>query len=394
MLKTHLDSAEAELNSVLEFKKANDDLRKVERPDITRHLADDVDTETVDVLLDSTVKRFNVSADYYKLKAELLGVPKLGYHERNVEYGEVEMKFSWEETLDLVRRAFTVLDQEFAGILDSFAKGNQFDVFPGKNKSGGAFCASVLPTQPVYILLNHTDRTNDVLTLAHEMGHGINSVLVNRTQNSLNTDTPTFTAEVASTFMEDFVMEEIIKEADDEAKLVLMMMKLNSDVSSIQRQVACYQFERELHDQFRQKGYLAKEAIGEIFQKHMAAYMGDYVEQSEGSENWWVYWSHVRTFFYVYSYAGGLLISKALQKYVKEDPAFINEVKKFLSAGSVDSPKNTFMQLGIDINDKEFWNKGLEEVESLLEETRELAQKLGKISKPGKLRKVSARAKN
>ena len=158
-----------------------------------------------------------------------------------------------------------------------------------------------------------------------------------------------------------------------------MMQKLNDDVSSIFRQVACYRFEQELHAVFRTKGYLSKEEIGTLFRKHMAAYMGKAVEQSEGSENWWVYWSHIRYFFYVYSYAGGLLISKALQNSVKRDPAFIEKVKEFLSAGLSDSPKNIFHRLGIDVTDKQFWGKGLDEVEKLLNETELLARKLGKI---------------
>jgi oligoendopeptidase F len=158
-----------------------------------------------------------------------------------------------------------------------------------------------------------------------------------------------------------------------------MVLKLNDDVSTIFRQVACYTFEQELHHEYRQRGYLSKKEIGEIFRKHMASYMGDFVEQSRGSENWWVYWGHIRYFFYVYSYASGLLISKSLQHSAKTDPGFITMVKEFLSAGLSDSPKNIFGRLGIDITDQTFWEKGLDEVESLLEETTALAKKLGKI---------------
>jgi oligoendopeptidase F len=234
-------------------------------------------------------------------------------------------------------------------------------------------------SQPTYIFLNHTDKLRDVLTLAHELGHGINNELMREKQNALNFGTPTSTAEVASTFMEDFVLQEILKGAGDEQRLAIMVMKLNDDISTIFRQVACYTFEQELHSAFRQKGYLSKEEIGKIFRKHMSAYMGDSVEQSKGSENWWVYWSHIRYFFYVYSYASGLLISKSLQYSVKKNPGFINNVKEFLSAGLSDSPKNIFRKLGIDITDITFWDKGLNEMESLLEETTVLARKLGKI---------------
>ena len=111
----------------------------------------------------------------------------------------------------------------------------------------------------------------------------------------------------------------------------------------------------------------------------MSSYMGDFVEQSAGSENWWVYWSHIRSFFYVYSYASGLLISKSLQSSVKENPEFIAKVKEFLSAGLSDSPKNIFKNLGVDITDGTFWDRGLNEVEGLLNGTTELARKLGRI---------------
>ena len=112
----------------------------------------------------------------------------------------------------------------------------------------------------------------------------------------------------------------------------------------------------------------------------MAAYMGKAVEQSVGSENWWVYWNHIRYFFYVYSYASGLLISKSLQNSVKRNPAFIAEVKEFLSTGLSESPKCIFSRLGIDISDKLFWDKGLDEIEKLLDDTEHLAKRLGKIT--------------
>jgi len=111
----------------------------------------------------------------------------------------------------------------------------------------------------------------------------------------------------------------------------------------------------------------------------MKSYMGNSVECSPGSENWWVYWDHIRKFFYVYSYASGLLISQALQKKVREDHKFIEKVKVFLSAGVSKSPKEIFMDLGIDITKKEFFLSGLEEISELLEKTETLAKKLGKI---------------
>ncbi len=381
ILSRNVDVAEAELNSVLANKKIDDELRGAPRPDSLRHLSDDIESEIVDTLIGSVSGRFDISSFFYKLKAGLFKVRKLKYHERNVEYGDVAKRYPYEKSVNLVHGVLKRLDDQFADIFEGFIENGQIDAYPGKGKDSGAFCTHHLITQPTYILLNHTCKLHDVLTLAHELGHGINNELIKEKQHALDFGTPTSTAEVASTFLEDFVLEDILREADDELRLAIMMAKLNDDVSSIFRQVACYRFEQDLHGEFRKKGYLSKEEIGKLFQKHMAAYMGPAVEQSPGSENWWVYWHHIRYFFYVYSYASGLLISKYLQNTVKKDPAFIGKVKEFLSAGLSDSPKNIFGRLGIDITDKTFWDSGLDEVENLLRETTLLAVRLGKIRK-------------
>ncbi|MBI5004942.1 MAG: M3 family oligoendopeptidase [Candidatus Lloydbacteria bacterium] len=379
ILSKHADVAEAEINSILETKKISDDLRGVKRPDESRHVSDDIDTEVVDALVKAAGGQFDIARRYYALKARLMNIPKLAYHERNVPYAFVEKKYSYPDAAKLVYDVFLELDSLFAAIFKQFVEEGLIDVFPKKGKTGGAFCAHVLLSQPTYILLNHTEKLHDVLTLAHESGHGINNELIRKKQHAFYFDTPVSTAEVASTFMEDFVLERLTKDADDELRLSLMLAKLNDDVSTIFRQIALYRFEQELHAAYREKGYLSKEEIGVLFQKHMHAYMGDAVEQSPGSENWWVYWSHIRDFFYVYSYASGLLISKAMQAAVRNDKSFIEKVKEFLSAGTSDSPKNIFAKMGIDITNGAFWESGLNEVNHLLGETEALAKKLGKI---------------
>lgn len=372
--------AEAEINAILANKKVDDELRKMPRPDFSRHLADDIETDVIDTLVDTVSKRYRISQRFYTLKAKLLGVKKLEYHERNVEYAMPDKKYSFQESADLVYKVFNDLDDEFAEILKRFLTDGQIDVYPQKGKHGGAFCVYWLLNQPTYVLLNHTDTLRDVQTLAHEMGHAINDELMRKKQNALNFGTPVATAEVASTFMEDFVLQEVLKTADEETQFGLMLAKLDAEVATVFRQIACYQFEQDLHKTFREKGYLSHLEIGQIFQKNMSAYMGSAVEQSPGSENWWIYWSHIRSFFYVYSYASGLLISKSMQNSVKKDPIFILNVKEFLAAGLSASPKNIFMNLGIDITDAMFWTKGLDEIELLLKQTEKLAKKLGKIA--------------
>lgn len=380
ILAKYAEIAENELNALLLNKKVDDELRHFDRPDAARHLNDDIDSATVDALIAAVSARFDIPARFYALKAKLLGLPKLAYHERMVPYGKVVSKFTFESACEMVARVFAGLDPEFLAIFQKFAAGGFFDAYPQKGKHGGAFCAHFTSRQPTYILLNFGGTLDDVQTLAHETGHGINNELVRAAQtHDLNFGTPTSTAEVASTFMEDFVLEEVLKNADEEERLSIMLMKLNDDVSAIFRQAACYRFETDLHAAFRSRGYLSQAEIGGLFQKHMAAYMGPAVEQSAGAENWWVYWSHIRDYFYVYSYAGGQLISRSLQSAVKADPAFIAKVKEFLSAGLSESPRNIFLKMGIDIADRNFWDRGIGETEKLLNSAEELARKLGKI---------------
>ncbi len=375
----YAEVAEAEINAILGNKKVNDELRGWPRPDSSRHFSDEIDTEVVDALSGVVKDNFKIAQNFYALKAKLLKLPKLAYHERNVPYGKINSNYSYEEAVALSQKTFAKLDPEFTDIFTGFVKNGQIDVYPAKGKSGGAFCAYQTTLQPTFLLLNFTGELNDVLTLAHEVGHGINYELIKKKQPNYYFGTPTSTAEVASTFMEDFVLEEILNQADDELRLAILVMKLNDDISTIFRQISAYRFEQELHKTFREVGYLSAKQIGEIFQKHMSAYMGKAVSQDTGSENWWVYWGHFRSFFYVYSYAGGLLISKALQAKVRKDPKFIKEVKEFLSTGTSDRPKEIFKKMGVDITKKSFWQAGVKEIAELLTETEKLAKKLGKI---------------
>ncbi|MBI2629343.1 M3 family oligoendopeptidase [Candidatus Pacearchaeota archaeon] len=379
IVRSKLEIAEIELNSLLENKKIDDELRKMPRPDFSRHLSDDISSETIDILVKSVSSRFDVSNRYYNLKLKLLRLPRFYYSDRNIEYLDSNKNYSYEESVKIVRSCFENLDSEFLDIFDQFIKEGQIDVFPKKGKRGGAFCFHYLISHPTYILLNHNNTLSNVLTLAHELGHGINNEFMKKKQNSLNFDTIKSTAEVASTFMEDFVLQSLLKKADDEFKLGLMMAKLQDDIQTIFRQVACYMFEQEIHAKFREKGYLSKEEIGKIFSKYMLNYLGDTFQEDDSMTLGWVHWPHIRDFFYNYSYASGLLISKFMQARVKEDKSFIDNVKEFLSTGTSDSPRNIFLKMGMDISKEEFWLNGIKEIEFLLDETEKLAKKLGKI---------------
>ncbi len=376
ILQSYEPVAEAELNAILSHKKTVDDLRAFPRPDTSRHMSDDIETPIVDALVHAVSKTYAISHRYYRLKAKLMHVQRLAYHERNVPLSFVTTRttYSFEETMDIIKRVLKQLDPSFLTIYESFMAQRRVDVFPQKGKSGGAFCTHGTIAQPVYILLNHTNTLHDVLTFAHELGHGINDELMKRHQNALTFGTTLATAETASTFMEDFVFEELMRDADDNLALTLIMEKLNGDISTIFRQIACYQFEQELHTTFRATGYISSTHIGLLFKKHMAAYMGRSVIQSEGSQRWWIHWTHIRSFFYNYSYASGLLISKALQASVRRDPTYISHVKEFLSTGLSSSPYDIFKKLNLDIATPSFWDTGINEVKNLLSQAENLAR--------------------
>lgn len=370
---------EKEINSILEKKKIMDQLRGYSRPDQARHIADDIDSKTVDQMIQVVTDNFKVAKDYYKFKAQLFGQKQLAFHERNIEYGTVSMGTNYEDAVMLVHRAYEKLDDEFAQHFAMFAREGRMDAHPRLGKSDGAFCAGASKTTPTYILLNHDQSMRNIMTIAHEAGHGMHNQLMRPQQPPLYCGTTLATAEVASTFCEDFALQELLGSATDEQRLTILVQKIDDTVATIFRQVAFYNFETELHQAFRTEGYLTSSAIGKIFQKHMKSYMGPAVSQDPGSENWWMYIGHFRRPFYVYTYASGLMISMALQRMVREDQANIEKVKDFMRAGASDTTENIFQKAGVTIAKKTFWEQSIQEIEVTLKEAKKLAKQLGKI---------------
>lgn len=378
ILKKYVDVATSQINAIFKNKRIDDELRGFLRVDESRIVGDDIDFDFIDDLLNSVVDRYDISRRFYELKAKLFGVDKLKYYERVVPYGEISKEIKYEEGVDIVNNAFCKMDKDFGNIFRGLVEEGNIDVYPSKGKRQGAFCSWGLKVHPVRILLNYMNNINDVTTLAHEAGHGLNHELM-KCQSSLDFGVPMAVAEVSSNFAEGVVFDDLLDNIEsDEEKLALLVSKLGDDISSVSRQIACYKFERELHEEFREKGALSSERIGEIFSKNMKAYMGDFVEHSDWSKNWWVYWRHIRNYFYVYSYASGALISNAMIKKYREDPEFVLKVKRFLSFGKSKSPRESFESLGIKL-DREFWSEGLNNIEKMLDEAWRLAEKLGKI---------------
>ncbi|MCI5051304.1 MAG: M3 family oligoendopeptidase [Candidatus Pacebacteria bacterium] len=378
ILSEHSDIAEKEFNSILENAKINAELRGYERPDHGRITSDDITFDIVDTMAEVVSDNFNVSKNFYAFKAKVLKQDKLAYHERNLEVGTLSGEHDYETSISIVDAALSNVDEGFVTIYRDMVDTGKIDVYPRKGKRGGAFCSYWSKDNPVYVMLNHTNQILDTTTLAHEIGHAIHGTLTKQ-ESAINYDTPMFVAEIASNFCEEYVFDEIGESLSDKEQFLLNIKRIDAFISSVFRQIAAYNFERNVHDEFAKEGYLSKKQIGALFTKHMKSYMGSRVNQDPGSENWWVYWSHFRSPFYVYSYASGLLLANAMRAKVKENPEYIASVKKFFSTGTSMSPQELFDSIGIDITDPHFWQSGIDEIKDLLTETQKLAKKLGKI---------------
>jgi len=372
ILDQFADVAESELNSVLENKMIEDQLRSFSRPDSARHLSDDIDTQVVDTLIETVSKNFHLSQSYYHQKASSLGKKTLQYSERNIPVGKFNRRYPLKSAIKIVDRVLASLDPQFSAIFNTFLKDGNLDFLSKKGKTDGAFCAAGLKNATSFVLLNHNGKLRDMTTIAHEMGHAINNELTRLNQNALNFDTTLATAEVASTFFEDFVLRDISQHLTKSQQTSLLYSTLDDQIATVFRQTALYNFETDLHSLFRQKGYLSKKTIGDLFTKHMKSYLGDAVSMT-GFQNWWVYWSHIRRPFYVYSYVSGLLISKYLQFKVIKNPKYINKIKKFLSSGTSLSPQKIFTNLGIDISQPIFWQIGIDQFTNKLHQIRKNA---------------------
>jgi oligoendopeptidase F len=371
--------AEREINAVVTTYKRESQLRGFGTAEQARYIGDGLKPEVAEMMMSTIEKRYGLSRKYYALMANILGKDKLKYWQRSVTLGQIPGGYSFQKAIDSVARVLGNLDPDFSAKLHEALKKGYIDADVRAGKSGGAFCAYIGLNEPNYLMLNFTGGLRDVETLAHEFGHYLNFVYMKDECNGLNYGVPMPLAEITSTFNEKYVMEELLTEADDETKLSIMLSTLASEAATIFRQTAAMRFEQELYREIDAQGYLSHEQIGQLFIKHMSAYMGDAVDQSEGSGNWWVYWSHLRTFFYNYSYSFALLVAKALQAHVDSDPAFITEYKRLLRAGSQYDPQELLKSMGLDITTEALWNKSIDAFEDSLNEAEALAKKLGKI---------------
>lgn len=353
--------AEAELNAIVTDKKINDELRGFKEAYDSTILSYDNDEKTVLSLIKTVTENFKISQKFYKLKTKMLKVDKLYYADRGVSVGNTKTKYNYRDSYKMLLELFTKVDPKFGEILKTFVENGQIDAFPKVGKKGGAYC-SHHHNSPTYVLLNHTDSMDSLSTFAHEMGHAIHSEFT-KSQPSFYQDYSMSTAEVASTLFEYFLFYDLFEKMSDEEKIIALHDKIQDDISTVFRQIACFNFELEMHNTIRKNGNMSKEELASTMNKHMKSYMGD-INFGEKDGYFFVGWPHLRYFFYVYSYAFGQLTSKVLYQKYKEDKNYVEKIKQFLSTGSSMSPEDTFKAIGLDLRNPEFWKNGMKEIEN------------------------------
>lgn len=366
------DFAESELNAIVQYKRMADELRGFATPFASQLLASQNKEATIRNLAESVRAARSLSHRFYRAKAKIMGLKKLQYADRAARVGTVQKKYPFSLAYREVDAVFAETDPEFSTILERLTTSGQVDVAPKKGKQGGAFCSSSM-NNPTFVLLNHVGSFDSVLTLAHEMGHAIHSEL-SKSQPALYQSYSLSTAETASTFFESLAFDHLTRDFSEEEKVIALHNRLQDDTNTIFRQMALFSFEEELHQRIREHGGMSHQEMAQALQKHLQNYLGNSVEVTEDDGYSFVQWPHIRYFFYVFTYAFGLLVSKALVSKVRENPSFIQSVKQFLRAGGSATPEDIFRSIGVDIQDQDFFAQGLRDVER---DVRELEKRVG-----------------
>lgn len=376
MLKAASGFSEIEINAVVNHKKVLDERRKFSKPYSGTVLSYQNDDATVENIVATVSKRFDISHRFYKLHAKLLGVKKTTVADRGAKIGSIKTKFTFPEAVALVRDSFESIDPRYAVILERFATNGQLDVYPKKGKRGGAYCWGA-GKEHTFVLLNHVDNITSTETLAHEMGHAIHTEFSNK-QPARYRHYSTATAEVASTFFECIAGELIEQNLSERERIVFLHNKILGDVMTIFRQIACFNFELELHERIRKEGQLSKEAMAQLLAKHLRSYLGDAVTVTDDDGYFFAYWSHIRNFFYVYTYAFGQIVSRALFEKWKADKSYAKKIDQFLNAGGSMTPEDIFASIGINVRDPKFFLEGLKGIEKDLDRLEKMAKKAWK----------------
>ncbi|MGQ0803685.1 MAG: M3 family oligoendopeptidase [Actinomycetota bacterium] len=368
-------------NTLLADKATDDRLRHYADWLASRNLDNEASDESVRALVEAVQGRYDIPQRWYRLKARLLGLDRIADYDRAATVAEQDAEIGWSEAHELVLDAYASFSPELAAIARRFFDERWIDAPVRPGKRPGAFCAYTVPSHHPYLLLNWTARRRDVLTLAHELGHGVHAYLA-RDQGVFHQSTPLTLAETASVFGETVTFGRLLAETTDPAdRLALVAESLEGQIATVFRQTAMNRFEDRVHTERREEGELSVDRFGDLWLETQYAMVGDSVELTDGYRTWWSYIPHfIGTPGYVYAYAYGQLLALSVyREYEERGGDFVPSYLELLSRGGSESPEELGRIVGVDLSDPGFWDGGLEIIEQQLLAAEAAAVAAGRV---------------
>ncbi|HEX4107032.1 MAG TPA: M3 family oligoendopeptidase [Solirubrobacteraceae bacterium] len=368
-------------NTLLADKAVDDRLRSYPNWLASRNLSNEASDESVAALIDAVRARYELPRRWYRLKARLLGLDRLADYDRMAAVSADELSFSWGEARELVLDTWGGFSPELGRLAGRFFTERWIDAPVRPGKRGGAFCSYTVPSAHPYVMLNYTARRRDVLTLAHELGHGVHAALAAE-QGIFHQSTPLTLAETASVFGETVVFGALLERDEDPAtRLALLAENLEGAIATVFRQVAMNRFEDTVHRERREQGELSVDRFAELWADSQHELLGDAVQVTEGYRSWWSYIPHfIGSPGYVYAYAYGQLLALSVyRRYQERGADFVPQYLELLRAGGSRSPEDLAAIVDVDLGDPGFWDAGLDLIEAQLTAAEAAARDSGRL---------------
>ncbi len=368
-------------NTLLADKAIDDRLRHYPSWLAARNLANEASDESVSALIEAVRARYELPRRWYRLKARLLGVERLADYDRMAAVTEDEVTYPFAAAREIVLDCYSSFSPRLGEVARRFFDERYIDAPVRPAKRGGAFCASAVPSAHPYVMLNYTSRRRDVLTLAHELGHGVHFALA-ADQGIFQQGTPLTLAETASVFGETIVFGRLLEaDSSPSSRLALLAENIEGALATVFRQVAMNRFEDAVHIARRAEGELSVERFGELWFDSQQEMFGDSVEITDGYRSWWSYIPHfIGSPGYVYAYAYGQLLALSVyQRYEQSGEELVPRYLELLTAGGSRSPEDLGRIVGIDLTDPGFWDAGLDLVERQLSAAEDAAHDAGRV---------------
>ena len=365
-------------NTLLADKHTNDRLRNYPHWLKARNLSNEISDESVQSLVDSVTAQYPLVHRFYELKKKLLNLDEMKEYDRYAPVLKNQERIVWSQARSIVLEAYHEFHPEMGDIARRFFDEKWIDAAIVPGKRGGAYSASTTPSVHPYVFMNYDGKIRDVQTLAHELGHGVHQYL-SRSQGVLQSGTPLTTAETASVFGEMLVFQKLLSSLDKpEEKMALLVGKIDDTIATVFRQISMNRFEDRIHQARRNEGELTADRFSDLWMETQRPVYGDSVTLTDNYRMWWSYIPHfIHTPGYVYAYAFGELLVLALyQEYQNSANGFNQKYMKMLEKGGSDWPHRLTSDLGVNINEKAFWERGLAAIESLIKEAESLMPEL------------------